>query len=119
MGARLTILVLQSSCESHVTVEVGTDKFKSRAAQVSGSERARLFDAAAKLLPLFADYQTRPSGKFPSSRCRASIEFGLYERLPLTRPFLSTALCVECRDWNSFKRSLRIIRRYVTSRRGV
>src|SRR5580658_2411365 len=85
-----------------VTVEVGTDKFKARAAQVSGSERARLFDAAGKLLPLFADYQTRPSGKFPSSRCRASIEFGLYERLPLTCPFLSTALCVECRDWNSF-----------------
>jgi hypothetical protein len=62
MGARLTILVLQSSCESHVTVEVGTDKFKARAAQVSGSERARLFDAAAKLLPLFADIKQDQAG---------------------------------------------------------
>jgi hypothetical protein len=65
MGARLTILVLQSSCESHVTVEVGTDKFRARAAQVSGSERTRLFDAAAKLLPLFTDYQNKTKREIP------------------------------------------------------
>src|SRR5262249_29391346 len=35
-----------------VTVEVGTEKFRARAAEVYGAERARLFDAAAKLLPL-------------------------------------------------------------------
>jgi deazaflavin-dependent oxidoreductase (nitroreductase family) len=48
-----------------VTVEVGTDKFRARAAQVSGSERSRLFDAAAKLLPLFADYQNKTKREIP------------------------------------------------------
>src|SRR5215469_12274133 len=42
-----------------VTVEVGTEKFRARAAQVYGSERNRLFDAAAKLMPLFAGYQNK------------------------------------------------------------
>ena len=48
-----------------VTVEVGTDKFRARAAQVSGSERTRLFDAAAKLLPLFTDYQNKTKREIP------------------------------------------------------
>jgi hypothetical protein len=39
------------------TVEVGTEKFRAKPAQVYGSERSRLFEAAAKLLPLFTDYQ--------------------------------------------------------------
>src|SRR6516225_221694 len=34
-----------------VTVEIGTEKFRARAAQVYGSERTRLFDAQAKLIP--------------------------------------------------------------------
>src|SRR5579863_9602931 len=36
-----------------VTVEVGTEKFKARAAQTSGAERQRLFDAQARLMPFF------------------------------------------------------------------
>jgi deazaflavin-dependent oxidoreductase (nitroreductase family) len=48
-----------------VTVEVGTEKFKARAAQVYGTERTRLFDAAAKLLPLFADYQNKTKREIP------------------------------------------------------
>jgi deazaflavin-dependent oxidoreductase (nitroreductase family) len=40
-----------------VTVEVGTEKFKARAAQTSGAERQRLFEAQARLLPFFNDYQ--------------------------------------------------------------
>jgi deazaflavin-dependent oxidoreductase (nitroreductase family) len=48
-----------------VTVEVGTEKFKARATQVYGAERTRLFDAAAKLLPLFADYQNKTKRDIP------------------------------------------------------
>ena len=48
-----------------VTVEVGTEKFKAKAAQVYGPERTRLFDAAAKLLPLFADYQNKTKRDIP------------------------------------------------------
>src|SRR6516164_318740 len=40
-----------------VTVEVGTEKFKARAAQTSGEERQRLFEAQASLMPFFNDYQ--------------------------------------------------------------
>jgi deazaflavin-dependent oxidoreductase (nitroreductase family) len=48
-----------------VTVEVGTEKFRARAEQVYGSERTRLFDAAAKLLPSFADYQKKTKREIP------------------------------------------------------
>src|SRR6516165_1993596 len=48
-----------------VTVEVGTEKFKAKAAQVYGSERTRLFAAAAELLPLFTDYQNKTKREIP------------------------------------------------------
>ena len=48
-----------------VTVEVGTEKFRARAEQVSGSECTRLFDAAAELLPLFTDYQNKTKREIP------------------------------------------------------
>ena len=48
-----------------VAVEVGTEKFTARAEQVYGSERSRLFDAAAKLMPLFADYQNKTEREIP------------------------------------------------------
>jgi deazaflavin-dependent oxidoreductase (nitroreductase family) len=48
-----------------VTVEVGTEKFRARATQVYGSERTRLFDAAAELLPLFIDYQKKTTREIP------------------------------------------------------
>jgi deazaflavin-dependent oxidoreductase (nitroreductase family) len=48
-----------------VTVEIGTEKFRARAEEVYGSERTRLFDTAAKLLPLFADYQKKTKREIP------------------------------------------------------
>ena len=48
-----------------VTVEVGTEMFRARAEQVDGSERSRLFDVAAKLIPLFADYQKKTKREIP------------------------------------------------------
>ena len=48
-----------------VTVEAGAEKFRARAAQVYGSERKRLFDAQAKLMPFFTDYQNKTSREIP------------------------------------------------------
>jgi deazaflavin-dependent oxidoreductase (nitroreductase family) len=48
-----------------VTVEVGTEKFRARATQVYGSERVRLFDAQAKLMPFFTDYQNKTKREIP------------------------------------------------------
>ena len=48
-----------------VTVEVGTEKFKARATQINGAERDRLFAQAAKLMPLFADYQKKTRRRIP------------------------------------------------------
>jgi deazaflavin-dependent oxidoreductase (nitroreductase family) len=48
-----------------VTVEVGTEKFRARAAQVYGSERDRLFDGQAKLMPFFTDYQNKTNRQIP------------------------------------------------------
>jgi deazaflavin-dependent oxidoreductase (nitroreductase family) len=48
-----------------VTIEVGTEKFKARAAQASGAERQRLFDAQARLMPFFNDYQKKTKRQIP------------------------------------------------------
>jgi deazaflavin-dependent oxidoreductase (nitroreductase family) len=48
-----------------VTVEVGTEKFKARAAQASGAERQRLFDARTRLMPFFNDYQKKTKRQIP------------------------------------------------------
>jgi deazaflavin-dependent oxidoreductase (nitroreductase family) len=48
-----------------VTVEVGTEKFKARAAQTEGAERQRLFDAQARLMPFFNDYQQKTRRQIP------------------------------------------------------
>ena len=48
-----------------VTVEVGTEKFMARAAQTSGAERQRLFDAQARLMPFFNDYQQKTKRQIP------------------------------------------------------
>ena len=48
-----------------VTVEVGVEKYKARAAQVSGAERDRLFAAQAKLMPFFNDYQQKTKRSIP------------------------------------------------------
>jgi deazaflavin-dependent oxidoreductase (nitroreductase family) len=48
-----------------VTIEVGTEKFKARAARTSGAERQRLFDAQAQLMPFFNDYQKKTKRQIP------------------------------------------------------
>jgi deazaflavin-dependent oxidoreductase (nitroreductase family) len=48
-----------------VTVEVGTEKFKARATQVSGAERQRLFESQAQLMPFFTDYQKKTKRQIP------------------------------------------------------
>jgi len=48
-----------------VTVEVGTEKYPARAQQVYGVERDRLFEAQAKLMPFFTDYQSKTRRQIP------------------------------------------------------
>jgi deazaflavin-dependent oxidoreductase (nitroreductase family) len=48
-----------------VTVEVGTEKFKARAAEATGEERQRLFDGQARLMPFFNDYQKKTKRQLP------------------------------------------------------
>ena len=48
-----------------VTVELGSEKFQARATTTSGTERQRLFEAQAKLLPIFNDYQKKTSREIP------------------------------------------------------
>lgn len=48
-----------------VTVEVGTDKFRARAEEVTGDERRRLYDAQAAEMPNFKEYQEKTSRQIP------------------------------------------------------
>ena len=48
-----------------VTVEIGAEKFKARVTQAYGAERDRLFDAQAKVMPFFADYQKKTKRQIP------------------------------------------------------
>ena len=48
-----------------VTVEVGPERFQARASIVEGSERSRLFDAHATIMPNFAEYQRRATRVIP------------------------------------------------------
>ena len=48
-----------------VTVEVGTEKFKARVTQTAGAERQHLFDAQARLMPFFNDYQKKTKRQIP------------------------------------------------------
>ena len=48
-----------------VTVEVGAEKFKARVTQTLGAERQRLFDAQARLMPFFNDYQKKTKRQIP------------------------------------------------------
>jgi hypothetical protein len=42
-------------------MEIGSEKFQARATTTSGAQRQRLFDAQAKLVPVFNDYQKKTS----------------------------------------------------------
>jgi deazaflavin-dependent oxidoreductase (nitroreductase family) len=48
-----------------VTVEVDNEKYQARAVQVSGAERKRLFEAQAKIMPFFNDYQAKTKREIP------------------------------------------------------
>src|SRR6202043_824677 len=46
-----------------VSVEIGTEKFKAKAHEVKGAERDRLFEAQAKMMPQFNEYQKKTARK--------------------------------------------------------
>ena len=48
-----------------VAVEVGPERFQARASVVEGSERDRLFDAHATIMPNFAEYQSNTTRIIP------------------------------------------------------
>jgi deazaflavin-dependent oxidoreductase (nitroreductase family) len=48
-----------------VTVEIGAEKFKAKAAEVKGAERDRLFAAQATMMPQFNEYQKKTARKIP------------------------------------------------------
>ena len=48
-----------------VTVEVGAERFTARAVEVRGTERDRLFDAQARLMPQFNEYKKRTTRTIP------------------------------------------------------
>jgi len=48
-----------------VTIELGAEKFRVKATVTMGAERQRLFDAQAKQLPVFADYQKKTTRQIP------------------------------------------------------
>jgi deazaflavin-dependent oxidoreductase (nitroreductase family) len=48
-----------------VTVEIGTEKFTVKAHEVKGAERDRLFEAQAKMMPVFSEYQQKTARKIP------------------------------------------------------
>jgi deazaflavin-dependent oxidoreductase (nitroreductase family) len=48
-----------------VTVEVGPERFQARASVVDGSERDRLFDAHAAIMPNYTEYQRNTTRRIP------------------------------------------------------
>jgi deazaflavin-dependent oxidoreductase (nitroreductase family) len=48
-----------------VTVEVGRERFQARASVAEGAERDRLFDAQARVMPGFAEYQRNTTRRIP------------------------------------------------------
>ncbi len=48
-----------------VTVEVGSETFEARASVPTGSERKRLYDQQAAIMPNFAEYQRKTTREIP------------------------------------------------------
>jgi deazaflavin-dependent oxidoreductase (nitroreductase family) len=48
-----------------VTLEVGTERFTARAVAAQGTERDRLFDAQARLMPQFNEYKKKTTRTIP------------------------------------------------------
>lgn len=51
--------------EPHVTVEIGTEKFKATANPISGEERERIYAVQANRYPGFAEYQAKTTRIIP------------------------------------------------------
>jgi deazaflavin-dependent oxidoreductase (nitroreductase family) len=76
-GARYVIIASKGGAPSHpawyhnlvhnplATVEVGLQRFTARASAARGAERDRLFEAQARLMPVFAEYQRRTGRLIP------------------------------------------------------
>jgi deazaflavin-dependent oxidoreductase (nitroreductase family) len=76
-GARMVIIASKGGFPTHpawfhnlkanptVTVEVGTQKYQAKATITKDPERQRLFDAQAKLMPTFNDYQKATTRQIP------------------------------------------------------
>jgi deazaflavin-dependent oxidoreductase (nitroreductase family) len=47
------------------TIELGTEKFQAKAVITTNPERQRLFDAQAKLMPAFSEYQKATTRQIP------------------------------------------------------
>ncbi len=47
------------------TVELGSERFRVRAAVTAGEERQRLFDRQAAQMPIFAEYQQKTTRQIP------------------------------------------------------
>ena len=47
------------------TVELGSERFRVRAAVTAGEERQRLFESQAKQMPIFAEYQQKTTRQIP------------------------------------------------------
>ena len=47
------------------TVELGSERFRVRAAVTAGEERQRLFDRQAEQMPIFAEYQQKTTRQIP------------------------------------------------------
>ena len=76
-GDRIVVIASKAASPTHpdwdhhlvanpqATVEIGTETFPVCATIAAGEERARLFNAQAALMPLFADYQQQPTRQIP------------------------------------------------------
>jgi deazaflavin-dependent oxidoreductase (nitroreductase family) len=76
-GGRIVIIASKGGFPKHpawfhnlkanptVTVEIGTQKFQAKATITSDLERQRLFDAQAKLMPNFNEYQKATTRVIP------------------------------------------------------
>src|SRR4051794_8846801 len=76
-GDRLVVIASKGGSPTHpdwyhnlaknpdVIIEVGTDRYAARAVVTEGDERQRLFDAQAKEMPFFAEYQRKVERQIP------------------------------------------------------
>ncbi len=76
-GARIVIIASKGGFPTHpawyhnlkahptVTLEVGAQKFQAKATITTDPERQRLFDAQAKVMPTFNDYQKATTRQIP------------------------------------------------------